>query len=94
MLGTYQAVDVDVGGRSRLDESVDGVHAVVVVVGALDLEGDAVLPRVAQLVGRHSSFGIELRAGRLDGGVLHSAALLVVAGACSDDLRRLEAGAR
>ena len=73
----YQAVNLDGRAGSRLDESVHGVQAVVIVVGALDLEGDATLPRDAQLVQGHSSGGGDLRTAWLDGGSVHAGLLLV-----------------
>ena len=77
MKSAYQAVNLDGRAGSRLDESVHGVQAVVIVVGALDLEGDATLPRDAQLVQGHSSGGGDLRTAWLDGGSVHAGSLLV-----------------
>ena len=72
--GAHQARDLDGRLGCRLDESVDGAQAVVLVVGRLDLEGQARLSPVDQLVGGHSSGGWELRGARLDAGHLPSAA--------------------
>ncbi len=62
----YQAADFDGDAGAGVDESVDLADAVVLVVGGLDLEGEAVLPRVAQLVRREASARRDLQLGRLE----------------------------
>ena len=64
---------MDLGGGSWLDVAVDGAEAVVVVVGALDLEGQARLSGIAEMMSGLSSGGGHLKRGRFDGERGHGA---------------------
>ncbi len=81
---THQSLDLDRGARPCVDEAVDEAEAVVLVVGRLDLEGEALGGLVVKLVDRLSSAGGHLHSRGLDVHLRLLRSLVVVAVVAAD----------